>query len=296
RSCFDVLRHPARERFGELDDELPRLVDEVPVRIDAFAKRPEVRFRLLHRRHVEVGQRLAQVVIGAEAADGADRAADDSRPFAFPGALAVRARRDVDGVLEHARHRAVVLRRDEQHRVGRLDLALERDPRRRRFAFDVLIEKRQLGDLDDLPLERGRGDRDERVSDLAIEGFLAETSDDDRDGVWHGHSFLTASDTNMIGPAWQSKLWLWLLSELPVTRTTRCHFNTVQATWSYAGYWSCRAHSSIHSSVDSVRPVAAISASSSKERSRGAPGANRMSMEASASPSLWKPWMPPSGT
>src|SRR5215813_4562622 len=128
-------------------------------------------------------------MIGAEAADGANRAADDSRRFAFPGALAVRARRDVDGVLEHSRHRAVVLRRDEQHRVGRLDLALERDPRGRRISFDVLIEKRQIADLDDLRLERRWRDLDEGVGDFAVEGVLAETSDDDGDRVWHGDSF-----------------------------------------------------------------------------------------------------------
>ena len=52
-----------------------------------------------------------------------------------------------------------------------------------------------------------------------------------------------------------------------------------------AGYWSCRAHTSTHSSSVNLRPAERISASSVKYSSRGGPGANRMSIRAGAP--LW---------
>ncbi len=63
-----------------------------------------------------------------------------------------------------------------------------------------------------------------------------------------------------------------------------------------AGYWSCRAHTSSHSSSVSVRPAERISASSWKYSSRGGPGANMMSIRAGAPLSLEKAWIPPGGT
>jgi S-adenosyl methyltransferase len=55
-----------------------------------------------------------------------------------------------------------------------------------------------------------------------------------------------------------------------------------------AGYWSCRAHTSIHSLSVSLRPAERMSASSVKYSSRGGPGANRMSIRAAAPLSLEK--------
>ena len=63
-----------------------------------------------------------------------------------------------------------------------------------------------------------------------------------------------------------------------------------------AGYWSWRAHTSIHSSSVSLRPAERMSASSVKYSSRGGPGANRMSIRAGAPLSLEKAWIPPCGT
>jgi hypothetical protein len=63
-----------------------------------------------------------------------------------------------------------------------------------------------------------------------------------------------------------------------------------------AGYWSWRAHTSIHSSSVSLRPAERISASSVKYSSRGGPGANRISIRAGAPLSLEKAWIPPCGT
>src|ERR1700722_16067237 len=58
--------------------------------------------------------------------------------------------------------------------------------------------------------------------------------------------------------------------------------------WRQAGYWSWRAHTSIHSPSVSLRPAERISASSVKYSSRGGPGANRMSIRAGAPLSLEK--------
>ena len=55
-----------------------------------------------------------------------------------------------------------------------------------------------------------------------------------------------------------------------------------------AGYWSWRAHTSIHSSSVNLRPAERMSASSWKYFSRGGPGANRMSIRAGAPLSLEK--------
>ena len=63
-----------------------------------------------------------------------------------------------------------------------------------------------------------------------------------------------------------------------------------------AGYWSCRAQTSIHSSSESLRPAERMSASSWKYSSRGGPGANTISIRAGAPLSLEKAWIPPWGT
>ena len=66
------------------------------------------------------------MLLGCRGADGAPGCADDAGGLAVEGVLAVGARRPVDGILEHAGDRAVVLGRDDQHAVGGLDLAFER--------------------------------------------------------------------------------------------------------------------------------------------------------------------------
>ena len=92
------------------------------VLVEQVAGAADVGLGLRQRRHVEEDQRLAQVVVGAEAADRARRADHHRRGLAAPRALPVRTRADVDRVLQHAGHRAVVFRGDEQHRVGLGDL------------------------------------------------------------------------------------------------------------------------------------------------------------------------------
>ena len=64
----------------------------------------------------------------------------------------------------------------------------------------------------------------------------------------------------------------------------------------YTEYWSCCARNSVHCSSVSVRPLSRIAASSRKYSSRGAPGANRISIDEGSSLRARNPWTPPIGT
>ena len=128
---------------------------ELAAFVEQFRGAADIGFRLLHHRDVEEDERLAQVMVRAEPADRAGRDADHRARLAGPRALAVRPRADVDRVLEHARHRAVVFRRDEKQRVGAFHFGRESRPRRGRIAFVVVfVVERELSDLDDLEVER----------------------------------------------------------------------------------------------------------------------------------------------
>jgi hypothetical protein len=61
-------------------------------------------------------------------------------------------------------------------------------------------------------------------------------------------------------------------------------------------YWSCSARNAVYSSSLSWRPEVAISARPRKYRSRGVPGAKRISIDAASSLSLRNAWMPFGGT
>src|SRR5450755_17365 len=176
----DVFVDPLRERLHELVHELPRcVVGDRPRVAEHLGCAADIGLGLRHGRNVEEHQRLAKVVIGAERAQSPGREAENRSRLAVPRALAVGTRGDVDRVLEHARHRAVVLRRDEQHRVGLLHAALEILDLLRRVGVEVLVVMRQLADLDDLELQRLRRHGDHRLGHLAIERFLAKAADDD---------------------------------------------------------------------------------------------------------------------
>src|SRR5437588_2059594 len=177
----DVLLDPLRECLQELAHEFARVVaDDRPRIAEHLGGAANVSLGLRHGRNVEENERLAKMVIGAEGADDARREAENCPRLAVPRALAVRPRCDVDRVFEHAGHRAVVLRRHEQHRVGLLDAALEVFCLLRRVGVEVLVVMRHLPDFDDLELQRRRCHRDHRLGHLAIEGLLAETADGDR--------------------------------------------------------------------------------------------------------------------
>jgi|HubBroStandDraft_3_1064219.scaffolds.fasta_scaffold102503_3 hypothetical protein len=68
------------------------------------------------------------MVVGAEPADAAGRRGDDGGRLAAPCALAIGPRADIQGILERRRDRTIMLRGDEENRVGRLDPLAERRP------------------------------------------------------------------------------------------------------------------------------------------------------------------------
>src|SRR5690606_10826912 len=74
------------------------------------------------------------------------RRGDNCTGLSAPCALAIGPRTDVDRVLKDGRYRAIVLRGDEQHCIGRLDAFPKRCPFGRRVmsVVTVLIVKRQL--------------------------------------------------------------------------------------------------------------------------------------------------------
>lgn len=65
----------------------------------------------------------------------------------------------------------LILGCDEQHRVGGLDETTERGPCGRGIDVDVLIEKGQLPDVDDIKLHRGRRERDQNVASRQARPF-----------------------------------------------------------------------------------------------------------------------------
>ena len=80
-------------------------------------------FRLAERRHIQVSEDIAQMLLRHGGADDADRCAQHTRRLARPGALAIRARSMIDCIPEYARHRTIVFRCNEQQALccGDLD-------------------------------------------------------------------------------------------------------------------------------------------------------------------------------
>jgi hypothetical protein len=74
-----------------------------------------------------------------------------------------------------------VLRGHEQQPVGRRDLRLEAQDALWQLAFEVLVVERQIADLDETELRSVRAEPGERMRQLAIDGFAAIATDDDRD-------------------------------------------------------------------------------------------------------------------
>jgi hypothetical protein len=136
-------------------------------------------------------------MVGTEPADRSGRDADHGAGLAVPRALAVRARADVDRILQYAGYAAVVFGRHEQQRVGARNALLERGDLGGRTGFEILVEQRQLADLDDFELQRRRRHRGERLGHFPVERFLAQAADDDGDvaGRAHGVPFVLGRPT-----------------------------------------------------------------------------------------------------
>ena len=85
----------------------------------------DVRLGRVHLRRVAEAEHAAQLLLGDGGADRARRRADHRRRLARERVLAVGPARPVDRVLQAARDRAVVFRRDEQHGIDGRDRILE---------------------------------------------------------------------------------------------------------------------------------------------------------------------------
>src|SRR5262249_33849637 len=131
--------------------------------------------------------RLAQMMVRPEPADRALRNADDAARLAVDPVLAVRARGDVDRVLEQARHAAVVFGRDEENAFGAGHPLAEREPFARRSVLEVVVEQRDRADLDDFEPKARRRALDHRLRGLAVPRFLAQAADENGDVAWRRH-------------------------------------------------------------------------------------------------------------
>src|SRR6266498_42574 len=90
RSGSDDLLDPRGERLDELAEVLARaFVHQIAVRVEEARDPPDVRLRLLHRRHVQEDEGLAQVVVRAEPREHARRDARDRGGLAGPRAVPV---------------------------------------------------------------------------------------------------------------------------------------------------------------------------------------------------------------
>ena len=177
-----------RECVQELLQEVARrVVGQRTARVEELGGFANVGLGLRHRRHVEEYERLPQMVVRAERANRSGRNADDRPGLAAPCAVSVRARADVDRVLEHAGHAAVVLGCHEEHCISLPDARLERRSGSGRIGVVVLVVERQLPDFDDFELERRRRNGDQCLGGLAVEGFLTQAADENGDVTGRAH-------------------------------------------------------------------------------------------------------------
>ncbi len=96
----------------------------------------------------------------------------------------------VDGVLQHARNGAVVFGRHEQQALRGCHLGLEPQHGRGLLPIVVLVIERQVADADFGEGKIGRRQAGERMGELAVDGVLAQASDEECDLVAiHGDSF-----------------------------------------------------------------------------------------------------------
>src|SRR5271154_3301702 len=81
--------------------------------VEGVADGVQIGFRLTHDRAGNTRENVLQTLGRVDAAKRPGRVADDAGRLAQERTLAVRARGDIDGVLQYAGNGAVVLRRDE---------------------------------------------------------------------------------------------------------------------------------------------------------------------------------------
>ena len=164
---------------------LHRLADELALVVEGGADSVEVDFRLAQDHAGNARHDVLQMLGGADAAGRARRIGNNARRLAEETALAIGPRANVDGVLQHARNRAVIFGRTEQYAVRLLQLFAERQPVGRGRRFEILVEKGNAVQRGDVDLKRARCEFRQRVGDLERKTLLAKAADDRDDVVGH---------------------------------------------------------------------------------------------------------------
>src|SRR5258708_7343165 len=169
---------PIRERLHELLQKFAVAVaDELAMFIEKLVGMADIGLGLLHGRYVQKHQRLPEMMIGTEGPDRARRTTDDRTRLAVPDAASIRPGADIQRILESGRHRPVIFGGDEQNCIGGLDALAECDPwRGRSCGLQILIEKRQLPDLDGFELHRRWRERHQRIRQHPVERRLPQAS------------------------------------------------------------------------------------------------------------------------
>src|SRR5262249_17987120 len=151
------LRDPALEPLEQHGDIGPRLrIGEIAVLVELVAG---ARDQYLVRERLRAGkeQRLAHLALGVRRAADAGRGAHDRDRFAVEHRLPGRARGPVDGVLQHTRRAAVVLRGREEDGVRVADRVPQvLDRLGRPGLLHVAVVERQVADVVDLDVHAAR--------------------------------------------------------------------------------------------------------------------------------------------
>jgi hypothetical protein len=174
--------YPRPEPFQkELQSLLQGLVGNAAVGVDHSVLQMQIELGLSHHEHLLWRENVAQMLLRGRSSGLTCRCTEHCRGLADPAALPRRSRAPVDRVLEHRRHRAVVLRRHEDHTVGSHDLALHSHDGRGRIFREIDVEQRQVIDLHSREFESVCAQSLERARESPIDRARARTADDDRD-------------------------------------------------------------------------------------------------------------------
>src|SRR6201993_461727 len=96
----------------------------------------------------------------------------------------MRAAGPVDGVLQDARHAAVVFRRNEQHRVDRGDRVLKRSACRRVIVIEIAVVQRKISNGNLLERKVVGRQPDQRLGQRPVDRVNRQTTDEVSDLVF----------------------------------------------------------------------------------------------------------------
>src|SRR6266480_4251591 len=169
RSCDECLGGQRLE--GEAEPLVELAVEQPPVPVEALV-RPGDRKLVTDDARARGAEDLAQIRLRPHRAELADARTDHSDGLVGQRGFELGARGPVDGVLEPAGNRAVVLGRREEDRVRRAPLlAQPGDGRRNLSVFQILVVDRQVaeaGRIEELDLDTLRRGLDRRAQKARV--------------------------------------------------------------------------------------------------------------------------------